>query len=70
MLSPKPVKYECNRATISNNYYCRPNQSIMNVIEPQFQTIYQCRLSQSIMNILQPQFPTIITVAQTSQLWI
>ena len=56
MLSPKPVNYEYNRATIFNNYYCRPNQSIMNVIEPQFQTIYQCRLSQSIMNIVQPHF--------------
>ena len=70
MLSPKPVNYEYNLATISNNYYCRLHQSIMNIIEPQFQTIYQCRLSQSIMNIVQPQFQTINTVAQTSQLWI
>ena len=55
-MSPKPVNYEYNQATISNNYYCRLNQSIMNVIEPQFQTVYQCRLSQSIMNIVQPHF--------------
>ena len=67
-MSPKPVNYEYNRATISNSQCCRLNQSIMNIIEPQFQTIYQCRLSQSIMNIVQPQFQTINTVAQTSQL--
>ena len=49
-MSPKPVNYKYNQATISNHQYCRPNQSIMNVIEPQFSTI--------------------ITVTQTSQLWM
>ena len=37
-MSPKPVNYEYNRATTSNNQHCRPNQSIMNIIELQFQT--------------------------------
>ena len=36
---PKSVNYIYNRATILNHQYCGPNQSIMNKIEPQFQTI-------------------------------
>ena len=39
LLSPKTVNYEYNQATILNNYYCRPNPSIMNIIKPQFQTV-------------------------------
>ena len=38
-MSPKPVNYEYNQATISNNQHCRPNQSIMNIIKLQFQTV-------------------------------
>ena len=38
-MSPKPVNYEYNPATISNNEHCRPNQSIMNRIELQYQTV-------------------------------
>ena len=38
-MSPKPVSYEYNRATILNYQCCRLNQSLMNIIEPQFPTI-------------------------------
>ena len=35
-VSLKSVNYEYSPATISNNQCSRPNQSIMNIIEPQF----------------------------------
>ena len=39
MMSPKPVNYEYNRATISNNQFRRPNPPIMNIKETQILTI-------------------------------
>ena len=38
ILSPKQVNYKYNSAIISNRQNCRPNQSIMNIFEPQLQT--------------------------------
>ena len=74
-MSPKRVNYEYNRATISNRQCCRLNQSLMNIIEPQFPTIItvaqtvnyeyipatisKCRPKQSVMNVIEPQFQTI-----------
>ena len=43
-MSPKPVNYEYNPATIPNNKHCRPNQSNMNIIELQFQTVMSPKL--------------------------
>ena len=38
-MSPKPVNYEYNRATISNNQFRRPNPPIMNIVETPILTI-------------------------------
>ena len=38
MMSPKPVNYEYNQATISNNQFRRPNPPIMNIVETQILT--------------------------------
>ena len=45
-----------------SKYYCLPNQSIMNTIEPQFQTIITVAQTSQFMNIIEPPFQTNNTV--------
>ena len=70
MLSPKPVNYEYNWATILNNLSVSPRSVNYEYSSATISNNHHSRPNQSIMNINRPQFQTYITVAQTSQLWI
>ena len=67
-MSPKPVNYEYNRATIFKHLALPPKWVNYENNRATISNNQFCRPNPSIVNIIKPQILTIVTVAQTCQL--